>query len=112
MLVGRLGILDRHARKDACLADGMEECLDAWDSRAECRECTGKGVGRQGVGSFCEELLRFNPMPFRQKPLLVHFRVYLYVYVSLSLSLYIYIYTCIDISLSLCIYIYIYIYIY
>ena len=33
---------------------------------------TSKGIGRQGVGSFCKEFLCFKTMPFRPMPLLVH----------------------------------------
>ena len=34
---------------------------------------TSKGIWRQGMGSFCKEFLRFNTMPRRHLPLLVHF---------------------------------------
>ena len=33
-----------------------------------------KGKRRQGIGSFCRDFLRFNNMPCRHAPLLVHFR--------------------------------------
>ena len=34
---------------------------------------TSKGIGRQGIGSFCKEILCFSAMPCRPTPLLVHF---------------------------------------
>ena len=47
---------------------------------------TRTGVWRQGIGSFCKELLCFDTMPCRHMPLLVHF------WFSLSLSLFMYLY--------------------
>ena len=35
--------------------------------------CTSKGIGGQGMCSFCKEFLCFSTVPCRPTPLLVHF---------------------------------------
>ena len=37
------------------------------------RSCTSKGIGRLGVGSFCNEIPCFNTTPCRPTPFLAHF---------------------------------------
>ena len=36
---------------------------------------TSKSIGRQGIGSFCKDFLRFSTVPCRPMPLLVHFDI-------------------------------------
>ena len=38
-----------------------------------CQSYTGKGIGRQGIGSFCKEIPCSSIMACRHTPLLVHF---------------------------------------
>ena len=42
--------------------------------RPHTQSYTSKGVGRQGIGSLCKQLLCFSSMPCRLMALLVHFR--------------------------------------
>ena len=37
------------------------------------QSCTSQGIGRQGICSFCKNILCFNTMPCRHMPLFVHF---------------------------------------
>ena len=45
----------------------------AQSGQPEDRSYTSKGIGRQGIGSFCKEILRSSTTPCRHMPLLVHF---------------------------------------
>ena len=72
------------------------------DTPSESQERTSKGIGRQGVGSFCKELLCFNTMPCRPMPLPVHFResnrgshvyAYTYIYIYICIHMCVYTYT-------------------
>ena len=42
--------------------------------QASYRSCTGKGVGRQGAGSFCKHLLCFSTTPCHPMPSHVQLR--------------------------------------
>ena len=39
------------------------------------QSCTSKGIGRQGIGSFCKEFICFSTMLCRPMPSLAHFRL-------------------------------------